>query len=218
MLVPTRNLDSTSRFPFYSPRLARGTFARAARKFNSYKFKMKDLIERRTLTAELARQLEQFVIERKNILICSGTASGKTTLANILIESIPDSEPIVLIEDTAEIEIQKPNDSPFRGSSGAERVFGYHHSLPFESNSSSLAGLIIVGEIRSGEPFDFLQRLNIGHSGLRLSISKQPCCIRLLLHRSCGTERIFRHSDDGWLSEGEIRRVNCFAATMLLLA
>ena len=79
------------------------------RKFNFYKFKMKDLIELGTVTPELAEQLETYVAQRKNILICGGTGSGKTTLANILTESIPDHERIILIEDTAEIQIQKEN-------------------------------------------------------------------------------------------------------------
>jgi len=79
------------------------------RKFNSHQFKMKDLIELGTLTTELAEQLAGYVAQRKNILICGGTGSGKTTLANILTESIPDHERIVLIEDTAEILIQKEN-------------------------------------------------------------------------------------------------------------
>src|SRR5260370_2597766 len=54
------------------------------RKFNSHRFKMKDLIEVGTLTTESAAQLEDYVAQRKNILICGGTSSGKTTLANIL--------------------------------------------------------------------------------------------------------------------------------------
>src|SRR5438876_1504105 len=57
------------------------------RKFNSHKFKMKDLIELGTVTAELAGQLEEYVVHRKNILICGGTGSGKTTIDNILTES-----------------------------------------------------------------------------------------------------------------------------------
>ncbi len=77
------------------------------RKFNSHKFKMKDLIEVGTVTAELAEQLEECVAQRKNILICGATSSGKTTLANILTDFIPNHERIVLIEDTAEIQIQK---------------------------------------------------------------------------------------------------------------
>jgi pilus assembly protein CpaF len=79
------------------------------RKFNSHKFKMQDLVEAGTLTADLAERLAEYVANRKNILICGATSSGKTTLANILTEFIPDNERIVLIEDTAEIQIQKPN-------------------------------------------------------------------------------------------------------------
>src|SRR5215472_7830832 len=70
------------------------------RKFNSHKFRMKDLIEVGTVTPQLAAQLEEYVAQRKNILICGGTSSGKTTLANVLTESIPNHERIVLIEDT----------------------------------------------------------------------------------------------------------------------
>ena len=52
------------------------------RKFNSHKFTMKDLIDIGTLTAGLAGQLEGYVSQRKNILICGATSSGKTTLAD----------------------------------------------------------------------------------------------------------------------------------------
>jgi len=39
------------------------------RKFNSHKFKMKDLIELGTVTPEVAAQLEDYVVQRKNILL-----------------------------------------------------------------------------------------------------------------------------------------------------
>src|SRR5260370_38019512 len=68
------------------------------RKFNSHRFKMKDLIEVGTLTAELAAQLEDYVAQRKNILICEGTSSGKPALSNVLTEFIQDHERIALID------------------------------------------------------------------------------------------------------------------------
>ena len=135
------------------------------RKFNFHKFKMKDLIELGTVTPELAEQLETYVAQRKNILICGGTGSGKTTLANILTESIPDHERIILIEDTAEIQIQKENVLRFE----ARRE---QNSLPAVTIRDLLKATlrhrpdrIIVGEIRGGEAFDLLQLLNTGHSG-----------------------------------------------------
>ena len=79
------------------------------RKFNSRRFKMDNLVEVGTVTAEIAERLEEYFIQRKNILICGGTGSGKTTLVNILSESIPGHERIIIIEDTEEIWIQKEN-------------------------------------------------------------------------------------------------------------
>lgn len=61
----------------------------------------------KSVPATLAKQLEEFVVQRKNILIYGGTASGKTTLAHVLMEFIPNQERIVSIEDTAQIQIQK---------------------------------------------------------------------------------------------------------------
>src|SRR5262249_18081745 len=85
------------------------------RKFNSCRFEMKDLVQAGMLTPQLAEQLAAFVLQRKNILICGGTSTGKTTLATALTEFIPNTERIVLIEDTAEIQIQKDNVVRFEG-------------------------------------------------------------------------------------------------------
>src|SRR5947209_12627913 len=79
------------------------------RKFNTRHFAMADLIENETLSAETAVLLREKVGNRQNILISGGTGSGKTTLLNILADSIPDDERILLIEDTAEINISKNN-------------------------------------------------------------------------------------------------------------
>src|SRR2546429_5518615 len=47
------------------------------------------------------------VLSRKNILISGGTGSGKTTTLNILSKFIPEEERILLIEDTAEIHLDR---------------------------------------------------------------------------------------------------------------
>ncbi len=135
------------------------------RKFNSHKFKMKDLIEMGTLTAELATQLEDYVAQRKNILICGGTSSGKTTLANVLTEFIPNHERIVLIEDTAEIQIQKENVLRFEARREQNGLPAVTIRDLLKATLRHRPDRIILGEIRSGEAFDLLQLLNTGHSG-----------------------------------------------------
>src|SRR6266436_9717029 len=132
------------------------------RKFNSHKFKMKDLIDLGTVTAELAGQLEEYVVQRKNILICGGTGSGKTTLANILTEFIPNHERIVLIEDTAEVQIHKENVLRFEARREQNGLPAVTIRDLQKTTLRHRPDRIIVGEIRGGEAFDLLQLLNTG--------------------------------------------------------
>ena len=135
------------------------------RKFNSHKFKMTDLIELGTVTAELATQLEEYVGARKNILISGGTGSGKTTLVNILTEFIPEHERVVLIEDTAEIQIQKENVLRFEARREQNGLPAVTIRDLLKATLRHRPDRIILGEIRGGEAFDLLQLLNTGHSG-----------------------------------------------------
>jgi len=135
------------------------------RKFNSHKFKMKDLIEVGTLTAELAAHLAEYIGQRKNILICGGTSSGKTTLANVLTDFIPNHERIVLIEDTAEIQIQKDNVLRFEARREQNGLPAVTIRDLLKATLRHRPDRIILGEIRGGEAFDLLQLLNTGHSG-----------------------------------------------------
>jgi pilus assembly protein CpaF len=135
------------------------------RKFNSHKFKMDDLVEAGTVTAALAERLKEFVLPRKNILICGATSSGKTTLANILTDFIPDHERIVLIEDTAEIHIQKENVLRFEARREQNGLPAVTIRDLLKATLRHRPDRIIVGEIRGGEAFDLLQLLNTGHSG-----------------------------------------------------
>ena len=79
------------------------------RKFNGRHFTMEDLVQADSLDAGLAAKLEIYVKERKNILISGGTGCGKTTLLNALGRWIPDHDRVLLIEDTSEIQLDKPN-------------------------------------------------------------------------------------------------------------
>jgi pilus assembly protein CpaF len=135
------------------------------RKFNTRHFTMTDLIGNGTLTESTAHFLRDKIINRQNILISGGTGSGKTTLLNILADSIPDDERILLIEDTAELNIRKSN--LVRFETRREQV-----PLPAVTVRDLLKAAlrhrpdrIIVGEVRGGEAFDLLQALNTGHAG-----------------------------------------------------
>lgn len=135
------------------------------RKFDSHRFRMNDLVQVGMLTAELAEQLAEFVVQRKNILICGGTSSGKTTMLNSLAEFIPHHERIVLIEDTAEIRIQKENVVRFEARREQNGLPAVTIRDLLKATLRHRPDRIILGEIRGGEAFDLLQLLNTGHSG-----------------------------------------------------
>ena len=79
------------------------------RRFAAVPLKAENLIEFRSMSAEMARFLAALSQARANILISGGTGSGKTTLLNILSGAIPHSERIVTIEDAAELQLQQPH-------------------------------------------------------------------------------------------------------------
>src|SRR6267378_4281659 len=155
------------------------------RKFNSHKFKIKDLIELGTLTPQVAEQLAEYVAQRKNILVCGGTGTGKTTLANILIQFIPDHERIVLIEDTAEIQIQKDNVLRFEARREQNGLPAVTIRDLLKTTLRHRPDRIILGEIRGGEAFDLLQLLNTGHSGTLSTVHANSAQQGLARFTSC---------------------------------
>jgi pilus assembly protein CpaF len=126
---------------------------------------MENLIDVGTLTEKTAKTLTQNVLDRKNVLICGGTGSGKTTLLNTLADFIPDNERIVLIEDTAEIQLHKQNVVRFEARREQNGLPAVTIRDLLRTTLRHRPDRIILGEIRGGEAFDLLQLLNTGHSG-----------------------------------------------------
>src|ERR1700719_1670607 len=66
------------------------------RKFNSRHFAIDDLIAAGTLDRALANRLEDYVLNRKNILVAGSTGAGKTSLLNAMARLIPDEGPTMM--------------------------------------------------------------------------------------------------------------------------
>src|SRR6516225_9153161 len=130
------------------------------RKFNTRHFEMQDLIAAGTLDQPLANRLEDYVLSRKNILICGGTGSGKTTALNILGKFIPEDERILLIEDTAEIHLAHPNLVRFEARHPQNGLPGIAIRDLLKACLRHRPDRILLGEIRGGEAFDLLQLIN----------------------------------------------------------
>jgi pilus assembly protein CpaF len=136
------------------------------RRFRREGFSLRELVENRTLPAELAELLAMCVAARASILVSGGTGSGKTTTLNALSGAIPREERIVTIEDAAELRLRqrhvvrleaRPANLEGRGEVTIRQLV--RNALRMRPDR------IVVGEVRGAEALDMLQALNTGHDG-----------------------------------------------------
>lgn len=146
------------------------------RKFPEKAIDMERLIEIGSITEEAASFLKLLVISGYNIFVSGGTGSGKTTLLNALSNYIPDTERIITIEDSAELQINGiPN--LIRLEVRNANVEGKNEISIRDLIKSSLRmrpDRIIIGEVRDAAAVDMLQGLNTGHSGLCTGHANSP--------------------------------------------
>jgi pilus assembly protein CpaF len=136
------------------------------RKFSKNKLTIKDLINFKSLTQQMADFLEACVVSRLNIVVSGGTGSGKTTLLNVLSNFIPGDERIVTIEDSAELQLSQ--DHVVRLEAKPAEIDGSGRVAIRDLVKNSLRmrpERVIIGECRSGETLDMLQAMNTGHDG-----------------------------------------------------
>ena len=178
-------LPAGSRVAAVIPPSRRGGVARTLRQFTTPHVNMADLIRSATLDRGLANRLEDYVLARKNILISGGTGTGKTTLLSILGKFIPQDERVLVIEDTAEIQLAQENLVRFEAR---REQNGYPAVAIRDLLKAALRhrpDRIILGEIRGGEAFDLLQLLNTGHSGTLSTIHANTAKQGLARFTSC---------------------------------
>jgi pilus assembly protein CpaF len=135
------------------------------RKFQSRCFTPEELVRIGTVPQPVMDHLREAVGQHQNIVISGGTGSGKTTMLNALASFIDPEERVVLIEDTSEIQISLENLVEFeaRRERPDQRAVTIRDLL--RATLRHRPDRIILGEVRGGEAFDFLQALNTGHSG-----------------------------------------------------
>lgn len=108
-------------------------------------------------------QIKELVRAKKNILISGGTATGKTSFANCLIEEIGIDERVITIEDSPELHIKNPNKVQILVSKNEDNNYTYEKALNDCLRMSP--DRILLGEIDTRNTMLFLRINNTGHSG-----------------------------------------------------
>jgi len=137
----------------------------AIRKFHGQRYTVDELVRLGTMTADLRDRLRQAVERRQNILISGSTGSGKTTLLNSLAAFIPADERIVVIEDTAELQIGNKDLVRLEARREVPPVPAVTIRDLLRTTLRLRPDRILLGEVRGGEAFDLLQALNTGQAG-----------------------------------------------------
>ncbi|WP_205480176.1 ATPase, T2SS/T4P/T4SS family [Sphingomonas arenae] len=164
-LVDARLADG-SRVNAVVPPLALDGSLLSIRKFAKVPISMARLVEIGSMPEPIAEVLKAVVQSRRNVLISGGTGSGKTTMLNAMSAFIDNSERIVTIEDSAELQLQQ--DHVARLETRPPNIEGRGEIAQRDLVKNALRmrpDRIIVGEVRSGEAFDMLQAMNTGHDG-----------------------------------------------------
>ncbi len=164
-------LADGSRFNAMVPPVAVDGSLVSIRKFKKDKLGIDDLVKFGAFTEEMAAYLEAAVATRLNVIVSGGTGSGKTTTLNALSSFIDNSERILTIEDTAELQLQQTHVG--RMESKPPNVEGKGAVTQRDCLRNALRmrpDRIIVGETRGEEVIDMLQAMNTGHDGSMTTI------------------------------------------------
>jgi pilus assembly protein CpaF len=137
------------------------------RKFPKQAITMNRLIKLGTITQEAADYLETLVHCGYNIFISGGTSSGKTTFLNVLSNYIPSQERVIVIEDSAELQILQIENLVRMECKNANLQGKGQVSMEqlIKASLRMRPDRIIVGEVRGKAVIDMIQAMNTGHDG-----------------------------------------------------
>ena len=128
-----------------------------------------DLIENNTMSIDMAAYFWMAIEKGTNILLCGGTAAGKTTALNALSLFLPSTFKIVSIEDTREINLPHENwiaGTTRTGFTSSDIVKTGKDIDMFDLIKVALRQrprVIIVGEVRGKEAYTLFQAMTTGH-------------------------------------------------------
>lgn len=127
--------------------------------------------DRRWSGSPLFPLLKEIVRRGESLLIAGATGSGKTTLANDLLASVPGHERIIALEDTPELKPRHPHFLSLTSRPpNADGCGEITLRTLLKQTLRMRPDRVILGECRGAEVLDLLQALNTGHRGALATI------------------------------------------------
>ena len=164
-------LPDGSRLHALLPPLAPAGPVVTIRKFAPVAHSWDDLAGTGAIPAAVGDLLRAAVSERRAIVCCGRTGTGKTTLLGLLLAEVPANERVVVVEDAPELRSRCAHvvrlETRAANSEGAGEVTIrdlVRQSLRMRPDR------IVVGEVRGVELVDVLQALATGHEGCMTTV------------------------------------------------
>lgn len=132
------------------------------RKRNEIVFTLDDYVQSKRMTHEQVHILRKFIKDRKNILVCGGPGSGKTTMTNALIGEavkIEAQQRFLILEDLPELQCKARNCVAMLTSETVSMRDLLHAAMRMRPDR------ILIGEVRGAEALDLLKAWNTGCPG-----------------------------------------------------
>ncbi len=163
-LVDLRMRDGTRLTAAVSPVAARGACL-VLKKSPSTMPQLADLVGQGSMSNGMADFLATCVAARRNILVCGGPSSGKTTIVGAIASASPAGERVVSIEEVAELAIGRDEwvQLETRAGNGRNPVIDLAHLL--ETALRLMPDRLIVGEVRGREVLPLISALDASIDG-----------------------------------------------------
>jgi pilus assembly protein CpaF len=163
--VDARLVDGTRLHAVIAPIATDGTVI-SLRVPRRQAFTLPELVDAGSIDEFGAEWLRALVAARLAFVVSGGTGTGKTTVLSSLLGLVPDSERIIMVEDSAELLPDHPH--VVRLQARLANIEGAGAVTMRELVRQSLRmrpDRIVVGEVRGPEVIELLSALNTGHEG-----------------------------------------------------
>ncbi len=163
-VVDMRMRDGTRLTAAVSPVAARGACL-VLKKPSTSSPALSELVSQGVLSSGMADFLTTCINARRNILVCGGLGSGKTTLVGALAAATPAGERVVSIEDVAELAIARDEWIQLETRSAAGKASEIDLAALLDTAVRLMPDRLVVGDVRGREAMSLVQTLNASIDG-----------------------------------------------------
>jgi pilus assembly protein CpaF len=169
-VVDLRMRDGTRLTAAIAPAAARGACL-VLKKPPAHSPSLQDLSAQGVLSGGMADFLTTCVAARRNILVCGGPGSGKTTLVGALAAAVPAGERVVSVEQVAELAIAREEWIQLETRPANAKAQALDMTTLLDTALRLMPDRLVIGEIVGNEAIRIVQVLNSSVDGAIVAMS-----------------------------------------------